>query len=255
MKVIAITNNKGGVGKTTTAFHLAGAYAEDTAHRVLLIDLDQTQNLTSLFVPKDTRPSLFDVLVEEVPLAEAVHATPFDGISIVPSSDRLGNLDAYLSSKPDAQTRLVEALREFKPAQPFHVAILDCPPSLGIMTRNALAAARRVVIPIEAAKFSAQGLDQLLEVIESMRRAVNPELDVAGVLLSRFNNRRSTQQTYDAALRERQLPLLRTKIKDSAAYAKAIEVGRPITDYLSRSEFANAFRDLVEELDHAYAHN
>jgi len=257
MKVIAVTNHKGGVGKTHTAFNLAGAYAENPATRVLLIDLDPQMNLTGLFLgPEDRNPSLFDVLVEEMPLAQAIHQTRFPGIGIVPSSRRLRNLDAHLHNEPDAQTRLAEALRELPADQyPYAVAILDCPPNLDLMTRNALAAAQRVVVPIEAARFSAEGLDALLETVESMKRAVNRDLEIAGVLLSRFINRRMTQQTYDRALRERGLRLFRTKIKDSAVYAKAIEVGRPITDFMHRSEFANAFRDLVEELEHAYAHS
>jgi chromosome partitioning protein len=162
-RTIAVTNNKGGVGKTHTVFHLAGALAEE-GKRVLLVDLDPQGNLTGLFFGTEQKqPELYDVLVNDVPLARAIHGTSFEAISVVPSSKRLQHLDAVLQNEPDSQIRLADALQESRAKEhQFDVVLFDCPPSVGVTTRNALAAAERVIVPMEADKFSVEGLDSLM---------------------------------------------------------------------------------------------
>ncbi len=254
-RIIAVTNNKGGVGKTHTVFHLSGAFAEQ-GKRVLVVDLDPQGNLTSLLLPNRERPgTLFDVLVEDVPLAQTVHATEFDGISIVPSTPQLENLDAFLQNEPDAQIRLADALQELAhgDAEPFDVILLDCPPSLALTTRSALAAARHVLIPLEADKFSVEGLDRLVRAIQSLKRAVNPHLEIAGILISLFKERRTIENLYAEALGDRAIHVFETRIKDSTKYREAITARRPITHYKPTSEFADAFRNLTRELEQAYA--
>jgi len=253
-RVIAVTNNKGGVGKTHTVFHLAGALAEQ-GKRVLLIDLDPQGNLTGLFFGTDVKqPGLYDVLVNDVPLHRAIHGTEFEQIAIVPSSKQLQHVDAVLQNEPDSQIRLADALQEKRAAQyQYDVVLFDCPPSVGVTTRNALAAANRVIIPIEADKFSVEGLDSLVQVFQTMKRAVNPRLEIAGILISLFNGRRAIERIYEETLRGRDLPIFDTKIKDSSKYREAITARKPITHYLPKSEHAEAFRALAQELEHAYA--
>lgn len=253
-RIIAVTNNKGGVGKTHTVFHLAGALADQGKH-VLLVDLDPQGNLTGLFFGSEAKqPGLYDVLANDVPFYRAIHTTEFENIAVVPSSKQLQHLDAILQNEPDSQIRLADALQESRaPQYQYDVVLFDCPPSVGITTRNALAAAERVIIPIEADKFSVEGLDSLVQVFQTMKRAVNPRLEIAGILISLFNGRRAIERIYEETLRGRDLPIFDTKIKDSSKYREAITARKPITHYLSKSEHADAFRALAQELEGAYA--
>jgi chromosome partitioning protein len=246
-------NNKGGVGKTHTVFHLAGAFAE-AGRRVLLIDLDPQGNLSSLLCPSpNPSKTLHAVLVDDVPLAAVAQETDFENIRIVPSNPKLQSLDALLQNEPDAQIRLSDAIQELvRSDSGYDLVLLDCPPSLALTTRNALAAAQHVIIPLEADKFSIDGLDTLLRVVESMKRVVNPDLEIAGILISLFKGRRSIEMLYEEALRSRSLPVFTTVIKDSAKYREAITARQPITHYKPTSEFADAFRELIKELEKAY---
>lgn len=252
-KVIAVMNNKGGVGKTHTVFHLAGAFAEK-GRRVLVIDLDPQGNLSGLLVPPSVDlHSLYSVLVDDMPLDNAVYQTAYENISLVPSNPQLQNMDALLQNEPDAQVRLSDAIQELNQGgNGFDLVLLDCPPSLALTTRNALAAAQRIIIPLEADKFSIDGLDTLTRMIESMKRVINPRLEVAGILVSLFKSRRNIENLYEEALRGKGLPVFATRIKDSAKYREAITARKPITHYKPSSEFAEAFRELSRELEEAY---
>lgn len=131
-KVLAVTNNKGGVGKTHTVFHLAGAFSEE-GKRVLTVDLDPQGNLTGLFYPDAVAPTLYDVLVEDISINEAIHETPFPKISIVPASKKLQQIDALLKDEPDAQIRLSDAFQELNGgSHSYDYVLLDCPPNIGL---------------------------------------------------------------------------------------------------------------------------
>lgn len=265
-KILSISNNKGGVGKTHTVFHLAGALAE-SGRRVLAIDLDPQGSLTGLLLDQVERPALYDVLAEQLPLTDAIRRTPYPQIDVVPADQRLEGLSAALQNEPDQQIRLDTALRELlEQPSPYDAVLLDCPPNIGVTTRNALAAADAVLVPLEADKFSVDGLQRLLELITKMQR-VNGRLKLEGVLISLYNGRRTIEQEYENALRNYPgINVLDVKIRDSAKYREAITARQPITHYKPTGEQADAFRDLVrlifplsdaasvpQEAPHAYA--
>jgi chromosome partitioning protein len=244
-KTLCSVNNKGGVGKTHTVFHLAGAVAE-AGHRVLVIDLDEQANLTRLLLTRLERPTIYDVLVDQVPLARAIQFTPFKNLDVAPADARLERLAAVLLNEPDQQIRLDIAIRE-RQAQPapYDCVLIDCPPSLSLATRNALAAADGVVIPVEADKFSVDGLQRLLETIQKMG-GVNRRLHVEGVLISLYNGRRTVERAFEQALAKHPgVHVLPVQIKNSAKYREAIAARKPITHYRASSQYADAFRQLA----------
>jgi chromosome partitioning protein len=244
-KIIAITNNKGGVGKTHTTFHLAGALS-DAGERVLVVDLDPQANLTGLLLDEPPRDGTYDVLVEQVPLRAVIRQTPVSGVDIVPADELLEDVGTQLHNAPDAQIRLDSAIRERQSEyHPYTTILFDCAPNLGIATRNALAAADSVVIPLEADKFSVEGLKRLLDAIERMR-LVNRRLAVEGVLVSLYNGRRAIEQAFAEALGDYPgLAILPVRIKASSRYREAITARKPITHYKPRGEHAEAFRELA----------
>jgi len=244
-KTLSITNNKGGVGKTHTTFHLAGALAEG-GQRVLCIDLDPQGSLTGLFLDDIVAPTLYDVLFDQIPLTDAIRSTGFPQIDVVAADQRLESLGAALQNEPDQQIRLDTALAERQgQANPYAAVLLDCPPNIGVNTRNALAASHGVLVPVEADKFSVDGLQRLLELIAKMQR-VNNRLVLEGVLISLYNGRRTIEQAYEEALRAYPgVHVLDVMIRDSAKYREAITARRPITHYKPAGEHADAFRELA----------
>lgn len=245
--VYAVANNKGGVGKTHTVFHLAGAFSE-LGRRVLAIDLDPQGNLTSLLIEPGEYASVFDVLHDRLPIAEVVQPTLIQNVELVPAHRKIQNLDAALGLEVDGQLRLADALAPVVEAQNYDIVLLDCPPSLGIPTRNAMAAADRVIIPLEADKFSADGVVYMFDEIQKTRR-INPRLHVAGGLISLFKARRSLQTGYEDGYRHLPITIFQTRIKDSAKYQESIVYRKPITTYKRTSEEAEAFRALISELE------
>lgn len=247
MTIYAVANNKGGVGKTHTVFHLTGAFAE-LGRRVLAIDLDPQCNLTGLLSEPGDHLGVFDVLNDGLPVADAVRRTPFENVWLLPGSRRVQNLDAAIGLEVDGQLRLADALAPVIASRDYDIVILDCPPSLGIPTRNALAAAHFVIIPLEADKFSADGVAYMHQEIERTKR-INPSLHVAGGLVSLYKGRRAIEQTFEEAFRRLPIRIFKTRIKDSVKYREAIVYRRPITDYKRTSEEADAFRHLISELE------
>ena len=249
-KILCIVNNKGGVGKTHTVFHLAGAFA-DVGLRVLVVDLDAQANLTRLFLRQLTRPTIYDVLVDQVQLDRAVQPTVTKHLDIAPADARINRLGYALQNEPDQRIRLDTAIRERQQqANPYDVVLLDCPPNLDIHTTNALCAADGVVIPMEADQFSVDGLQQLLELIRQMQQ-VNRRLVVEGILISLYNSRRAIEQTIATTLRiSSGIPVLDVYIKNSVRYRESITARQPITHYKPGSEQAGAFQQLAQYLIH-----
>jgi chromosome partitioning protein len=185
--IYAIANQKGGVGKTTTAVNVAACVA-DAGYPTLLVDLDPQCNATvGLHVEKDHQPNIYDVLSGDLPLDQAAVPTQIGGLSLVPSSPDLAGANVELPRLPGSETRLRDALGDVR--ERFLFTILDCPPSLGPLTVNALVAADRVIVPVQTEYFALEGLAGLLDTLSLIQRELNPRLTVAGMVLTLHDGR------------------------------------------------------------------
>src|SRR3954468_9400187 len=185
--VYAIANQKGGVGKTTTAVNVAACIAEAGA-TTLLVDIDPQANATvGLGVRKDSSPNVYDVLAGDARAEQAVHETTIPGLKLIPSHPDLAGAGVELPRSPGSETRLRDALGPIRDR--FAFVLLDCPPSLGPLTVNALVAADRVIVPVQTEYFALEGLAGLLDTLSLVQKELNPRLTVAGMLLTMHDGR------------------------------------------------------------------
>lgn len=247
-RAIAVANQKGGVGKTTTAVNL-GACLGDLGRSVLLIDLDPQGNATS-GVGVDRRKldvSVYDCVVREVEPAKALRATEWRGLWILPSSLDLAGAEIELVNMGERETRLRRAVGKLR--DNYDYTIIDCPPSLGLLTINALTAADSVLIPIQCEYYALEGLSQLLSIIRLVRNRLNSSLELEGVLLTMFDGRTnlSLQVAEDVKkfFREK---VYQTIIPRNVRLSEAPSHGKPIAVYDSRSKGAEVYRELAEEV-------
>jgi chromosome partitioning protein len=247
-EIIACANQKGGVGKTTTIVSL-GAYLALDDRRVLLLDLDPQGNATSgLGIDRETvSPSIYDVLLADVELAQAMVPTGISGLTLVPSHRNLAGAEVELVSIPGRERRLKRAIEEF--VQDFEFILLDCPPSLGLVTVNALTAAHSVVIPIQCEYYALEGLGQLLATIELIREHLNPALALKGVILTMHDGRTSLSADVTAEVR-RHLggAVFETIVPRSVRLAEAPSYGQPIATYSPSSRGGQAYQAVTAEL-------
>lgn len=246
MTILVVTNQKGGVGKTTTAISLGAALVERGA-RVLLVDLDPQANATSgLGVPK-ARDGVYAVLLKEQPIAECVVTTSLANLDLLPSGPDMAGAEVELVPLMAREFRLRRALRE---ATGYDMIIVDCPPSLGLLTINALAAGDAVLVPVQCEYYALEGLAQLLETIEAVRERLNDHLDVLAIVLTMEDRRnRLSMEVTDEVRKHFPKLVARTRIPRTVRLAEAPSHGKPITLYDPSSRAAESYRELAREVD------
>ncbi|NDW54372.1 AAA family ATPase [Aliiroseovarius sp. PrR006] len=250
-KIIAITNQKGGVGKTTTTINLGAALAE-TGKRVLLIDLDPQGNAsTGLGVSADDRDmSTYDLLLEEASVLDVIQETTIDNLLISPATTDLSSADIELVSNEKRSHLLRDALRDVALAQlNIDYILIDCPPSLNLLTVNALVAADSVLIPLQSEFFALEGLSQLLLTVREVRQAANPDLRIEGVVLTMYDSRNNLSRQVEADARENLGELVfETMIPRNVRVSEAPSFALPVLMYDPTSKGSRAYRNLAAEL-------
>lgn len=244
-RIYAIANQKGGVGKTTTAVNLAACLAE-AGERALVIDLDPQANATSGLGMHANGTSSYDLL-DGAPLADLVKHTSFENLDLVPAKPDLAGAVVELARHDTGERYLAQALASGTDRYDF--VFLDCPPSLGPLTVNALAAADRVLVPVQAEYYALEGLSQLVQSIELIRRRLNPRLGIGGVLLTMVDGRTRLAHDVEAEVRRHFGELVfRTSVPRSVRLAEAPSHGLPAIAYDRRSAGADAYWKVAMEL-------
>ncbi len=249
VRIITIANQKGGVGKTTTAINLATALAA-IGERVLIVDLDPQGNAsTGLGIDRQDRAvSSYDVLVGVSGVADAAMATAVPGLSIVPSTLDLLGVEMEIAGAPDRALRLRKALRRPE-GVPFSYVLIDCPPSLNLLTLNAMAAADSVLVPLQCEFFALEGLSQLLETVEQVRRTINADLIIQGIVLTMFDGRNNlANQVVEDVRAYMGDKVYETVIPRNVRVSEAPSYGKPAILYDLKCSGSQAYLQLASEV-------
>ena len=242
MRILAITNQKGGSGKTTTAVNLAAALGEK-GRRVLLVDLDPQASATAWLGVKDAGRGIYDVFTNNKSIESITLNTSNTGVDVAPASAWLVGVEKALAGEVGTETLLKRAIGKLKN---YDYVILDCPPSLGLLTINALTAARELLIPVEAHVLALAGLAQLLETMEKVKERLNPTLAIAGILACRVDHRTRHAQDIEEQLRKRfGRQVYAATIRENIRLAEAPSFGQAILQYDSKSSGAADYRALA----------
>ncbi len=248
MRIFAVANQKGGVGKTTTTTSLGAALAE-AGKRVLIVDLDPQGNATTGLGVDSHRfeRSVYDVLLNDVPMVDIVEPTGFPNLFVAPATLDLAGVEQELTTVISRELRLKRALDSVE--GDFDYIFIDCPPSLGLITINAFAAATDIMVPVQTEFYALEGLTQLRNIIELVRRNINPALHISKVVLTMYDSRNTLAQDVAIEVR-RHFPeeLCNTKIPRTVRLAEAPSHGQPITTFDPTSRGAKAYRALAQEI-------
>ena len=250
-KIIAVANQKGGVGKTTTTINLGAALAE-AGRKVLIVDLDPQGNAsTGLGIePDDRTHTTYELLLEEVPLRDVVIATDDANLSIISATVDLSSADIELISNEKRSFLLHDALRQ--PAMDsfqFDYILIDCPPSLNLLTVNAMVAAHSVLVPLQSEFFALEGLSQLMLTIREVRHSANKNLRIEGIVLTMYDMRNNLSSQVEDDARENLGDLVfRTRIPRNVRVSEAPSYAMPVLRYDSSSKGAEAYRELAAEM-------
>lgn len=247
-KVIAIANQKGGVGKTTTAVNLSSCLAFK-GKKVLIIDIDPQGNTTSgLGIDKkNIKKSIYDVLINDEDIESTLIDTPVENLKICPSNIQLAGAEVELVSVISRETRMKAAVASIR--EKFDFVLIDCPPSLGLLTVNSLTAADTVLVPIQCEYYALEGLSQLMNTVKLVQKHLNPNLDVEGVVLTMFDARTNLSiQVVEEVKRHFKNKVYRTIIPRNVRLSEAPSYGLPIILYDAKSKGAECYIELAEEV-------
>ncbi len=250
-RAIAIVNQKGGVGKTTTTVNL-GASLAMLGRRVLIVDIDPQGNTTSGFGidKRSLEQDIYSVLLADVPAADAIVATSVPMLDLLPATLGLAGAEIELVAASARETRLKTALAGISAG--YDYVLIDCPPSLGLLTLNALTAASEVVIPVQAEYYALEGLSQLTQVVERVRAALNPRLRISGVLVTMFDGRtRLAMEVLDEVNAHFPRQVFRTQIPRNVRLSEAPSYGKPVALFDPKSRGALAYFALAREVSDA----
>jgi chromosome partitioning protein len=245
-QVVAVLNQKGGVGKTTSTVNL-GAYFAKAGKSVLIVDFDPQGNATSgLGVDKHAlKATMYDVLFSRAEAAQVVQETNVDGLYILPANPSLASAEVELVGEMQRELVLKNVLANLA----YDIILIDCPPSLGLLTVNALAAANHLLIPVQAEYYALEGLSQLLNVVQRVRAGLNPQLDLLGVVVTMYDSRTSlSEQVYGELGKHFGEKLLKSIIPRNVRLAEAPSHGKTIAEHDKWSKGARAYKALSKEL-------